>query len=133
MTSPLSPSKVEMSYGDYWQVLGPWVQRFWWEAALPQMRIQCVALIRVRASAATPGPNSVTLPEVAVFTPYSNCGIGPRVSSFGTIRTGHYEVPPGFDANVPLHPYTSGIGPRPGPGDKGTSMAGNKPPLHHNR
>jgi hypothetical protein len=82
---------------------------------------------------ATPGPNSVTLPEVAVFTPYSNCGIGPRVSSFGTIRTEHYEVPPGFDANVPLHPYTSGIGPRPGPGDKGTSMAGNKPPLHHNR
>ncbi len=66
---------------------------------------------------ATPAPNSVTLPEVTVFAPYSNRGIGRRVSSFGTIRTEHYELPPDFDANVPLHPYTSGIGPWLGPGD----------------
>src|SRR5215472_7079630 len=38
-------------------------------------------------------------------------GIGHRVSSFETIRTEHYEVPPDFDGNVPLYPYTSGIGP----------------------
>src|SRR5262249_51357642 len=34
-----------------------------------------------------------------------------RVSSFETLRTEHYEVPPDFDGNVPLYPYTSGIGP----------------------
>src|SRR5260370_34375341 len=66
---------------------------------------------------ATPAPTSVTLPEGTVFAPYSNRGIGRRVSSFGTIRTEHYELPPDFDANVPLHPYTSGIGPWLGPGD----------------
>ena len=81
-------------------------------------------------STAPSAPNSVTLPEVTVFAPYSNRGIGPRVSSFGTIRTEHYEVPPDFDATVPLHPYTSG--PWPGPGDKGTFIAGTKPPSHHN-
>ena len=61
-------------------------------------------------SAATPSPDSVTA-GVTVFAPHSNRGIGHRVSSFETIRTEHYEVPPDFDGNVPLYPYTSGIGP----------------------
>ena len=39
---------------------------------------------------ATPVPNSVTLPE-----------------------TKNYQVPSDFDANVNLHPYTSGVGPCP--------------------
>jgi hypothetical protein len=41
-------------------------------------------------STATPPPNSVTLPE-----------------------TKNYQVPSDFDANVNLHPYTSGLGPCP--------------------
>jgi hypothetical protein len=28
----------------------------------------------------------------------------------------HYQVPPGYDANLNMHPYTSGIGPWPGRG-----------------
>jgi hypothetical protein len=45
-------------------------------------------------SNAVPAPESVTLPEVTVFAPYSSRGVGPRVSSFGTIRTEHYQLPP---------------------------------------
>jgi hypothetical protein len=41
-------------------------------------------------STATPPPNSVTLPE-----------------------NRRYQVPPDFEANVNLHPYTSGLGPCP--------------------
>ena len=41
-------------------------------------------------SAATPVPNSATLPQ-----------------------TKNYQVPSDFDANVNLHPYTSGFGPCP--------------------
>jgi hypothetical protein len=37
-------------------------------------------------SNAVPAPESVTLPEVTVFAPYSSRGVGPRVSSFGTIQ-----------------------------------------------
>jgi hypothetical protein len=86
-----------------------------------------------------PPPAGIVLPDINVLglkihpRPYSTPGVGPRVSSFGTIRAEHYEVPLDFDANVPLHPYTSGMGPWPGPGDKGTAMAGTKPPSHHNR
>jgi hypothetical protein len=83
-----------------------------------------------------PSPGSVILPKVDVFGgklsphPYSSPGVGPRVSSFGTVRTEHYEVPPDFDTNVPMHPYTSGIGPWAGPGTWGPL---DKPPSHHNR
>ena len=41
-----------------------------------------------------------------------------RVSSEHTVRADHYEVPPDYDNNITLHPYTSGLGPCPhgGPG-----------------
>lgn len=86
-----------------------------------------------------PPPHRATLPNVDVFGgqlnlhPYSSPGVGPRVSSFGTVRAEHYEVPGDFDSNVPLHPYTSGVGPWPGPGDRGTFMSGSKPPSKHYR
>ena len=86
-----------------------------------------------------PPPRSVTLPNVDIFGgklnlhPYSSPGVGPRVSSFGTVRAERYEVPADFDTNVPSHPYTSGVGPWPGPGTAGTSMAGSKPPSQHHR
>ena len=63
--------------------------------------------------------SSITLPEVTVYAPYSCHGLGPRVSSCGTIRNEHYEVPLDFEANVAMHPYTSGMGPWPGPGTWG--------------
>jgi hypothetical protein len=81
-------------------------------------------------STAMPTPNRITLPDVTVFAPYSSRGVGPRVSSFGTIRTEHYEVSPDFDENIAMHPYTSGIGPWPGPG---TSGSPDKPRSHHFR
>jgi hypothetical protein len=74
--------------------------------------------------------SSITLPEVTVYAPYSCHGRGPRVSSCGTIRNEHYEVPLGFDANVAMHPYTSGMGPWPGPG---TWVIIDKPPSHYER
>jgi hypothetical protein len=70
---------------------------------------------------ATPAPNSVALPHVTVFgfritsRPYSRSGVGPRVSSFGTVRTEHYQVPEDYGANIALHPYKRGISPWPGP------------------
>jgi hypothetical protein len=85
---------------------------------------------------AAPSTSSgITLPEVTVYAPYSyapySChGLGPRVSSCGTIRNEHFEVPLGFDANVAMHPYTSGIGPWPGPG---TWQIIEKPPSHYER
>ena len=86
-----------------------------------------------------PPPHSATLPNVDIYGgqlnlhPYSSPGVGPRVSSFGTVRAEHYEVPADFDTDVLSHPYTSGVGPWPGPGTAGTSMAGSKPPSHHYR
>jgi hypothetical protein len=68
-----------------------------------------------------PAPNSVTPPQVTVFGfkfdpgPYSRSGVGPRVSSFGTVRTEHYQAPEDFDANVAMHPYKRGVCPWPGP------------------
>jgi hypothetical protein len=81
-------------------------------------RCEPAALRPVRT---TPAPNSVTLPQVTVFgfriasRPYSRSGVGPRVSSFETVRTEHYQVPEDFDADNTMHPYKRGIGPRPGP------------------
>jgi hypothetical protein len=78
-----------------------------------------------------PPPHSVTLPNVDILGgklnphPYSSPGVGPRVSSFGTVRAEHYEVQPDFDTNVSLHPYTSGVGPWP--------AARQEPPSHHYR
>jgi hypothetical protein len=67
---------------------------------------------------AAPAPDSVTLPQVTVSgfksdpRVYSKSGVGPRVSSFGTVGTEHHQVPEDFDAKI----YTQrGIGPWPGP------------------
>lgn len=57
-------------------------------------------------------------------------GVGPRVGPNGTVRSRHYQVPAGFDANVALHPYTSGLGPWPGPR---TWQIIVKVPSHYNR
>jgi hypothetical protein len=64
-------------------------------------------------------PNSVALPHDTVFgfitsRPYSRSGVGPRVSSFGTVRTEHYQVPEDHGANIALDPYKRGVSPRPG-------------------
>ena len=54
-------------------------------------------------------PNAITLPEVAVLAPrtfplpYINGG-GPRSE--------HYLLPPGYETDPALDPYTSGLGPR---------------------
>jgi hypothetical protein len=57
----------------------------------------------------------------------------PYVNAYGhKTMVRHYEVPPGYDANPNMHPYTSGIGPWPGPG-WATFMAGSKPPSHYDK
>jgi hypothetical protein len=67
---------------------------------------------------AAPAPNSVTLPQVTISgfkidpRAYSMSDVGPRVSSFGTVRTEHHQVPEDLGAKI----YTQrGIGPWPGP------------------
>ena len=88
-------------------------------------------LCRAGVDSCQPPARSVTLPNVDIFGgqlnlhPYSSPGVGPRVSSFGTVRAEHYEVPADFDTNVSLHPYTSGVGPWP--------SARQEPPSHHYR
>jgi|SRR6202041_1262880 hypothetical protein len=61
---------------------------------------------------------SVKLPPVVVhpvpqswnYDPYTD-GHGPRPSSMNSRKAEHYKVPVGYDSNVAMHPYTSGIGP----------------------
>jgi hypothetical protein len=69
-------------------------------------------------------PTTVTLPTIVVhpvpdqswyYDPYTS-GHGPRPSSMHTMKAEHYKVPPGYDANVALHPYTSNFGPCPNGG-----------------
>jgi len=57
-----------------------------------------------------------------------------RVSSENAVRAEHYEVPPDYESNVALHPYTSGLGPCPqgGPGKLACSSEV-IPPSHYNR
>ena len=80
-------------------------------------RRELAALLPVNA---TPAPKSVALPQVTVFgfriasRPYSRSGVGPRVSSFGTVRTEHHQVPEDHGANIALDPYKRGVSPRPG-------------------
>ena len=56
------------------------------------------------------------LPDITVFGlkihshSYSTSRVSQCVSSYGAIGVEHYEVPPDFNGNVPLYPYTSGIG-----------------------
>ena len=80
---------------------------------------------------AAPAPNSVTLPEVTVVgfkidpRPYSRSGVGPRVSSFGIVRTEYYQMPEDFDEyrSAPLYERHRPV--NLGPFDK--------PPSHNNR
>ena len=50
----------------------------------------------------------------------------PYVNAYGQkTMVKHYQVPPGYNANLNMHPYTSGIGPWPG--------AASRPPSHHSK
>ena len=71
-----------------------------------------VPLSRAGAGASAPIANP---PSSSTSGPYSRSGVGPRVSSFGTVRTEHYQAPEDFDANVAMHPYKRGVCPWPGP------------------
>ena len=56
-----------------------------------------------------------------------------RVSSHSTARTEHYQVPPDFDSDVTLHPYTSPLGPCPQGGPGKVACSEMIPPSHYNR
>lgn len=55
-------------------------------------------------------PEVVVHPQSWSYDPYVH-GQGPRASSMDRIKPEHFTVPVGYDFNVALHPYTSGIGP----------------------
>jgi hypothetical protein len=64
-------------------------------------------------------PAAATLPEVVVrprpdpswyYDPYTS-GHVQRPSSLNHVAFRHFKVPAGYDANVAMHPYTSGMGP----------------------
>jgi hypothetical protein len=85
---------------------------------------------------ASQGPAAITMGPPAAQNPTSISVAGAfslRVSSANTIRAEHYQVPPDFDNDVTLHPYTSGLGPCPhgGPGKLECSEV--VPPSHYNR
>jgi hypothetical protein len=65
----------------------------------------------------TGGANApaVTLPDVTInptapSASFYDTGHSPKVSSEHFIPTSHYQVPPGYDSMVAMHPYTSGYG-----------------------
>jgi hypothetical protein len=67
------------------------------------------------ASAATPTRDSIMLPSISVFAPYSHpytSGIGPKTSPNGRVRAEHYQPPPDYVTHIAMHPYTSGVGPK---------------------
>jgi hypothetical protein len=58
---------------------------------------------------------SATLPDVTInrtapFASLYDTGHSPKASSEHYIPGSHYTVPPGYDAMVAMHPYTSGYG-----------------------
>jgi hypothetical protein len=61
------------------------------------------------------GAPAVTLPDVTVgpATPSGasvyDTGHGVKTSSEHFIAPSHYQVPPGYDRMVAMHPYTSGV------------------------
>jgi hypothetical protein len=72
-----------------------------------------------QALPSTMSPAAATLPEVVVrsrpdpswyYDPYTS-GHAQRPSSLNHIAFQHFKVPVGYDANVTMHPYTSGMGP----------------------
>jgi hypothetical protein len=79
---------------------------------------------------------AITLPDVVVTPqPYAR-GSSPRPSSENRIPVSHFRVWLGYDSQVALHPYTSGLGPCP----EGGSGAGCEPwhgslikPSHYER
>jgi hypothetical protein len=68
-------------------------------------------LSRAGAGASAPIANP---PSSSTSGPYSRSGVGPRVSSFETVRTEHYQVPEDSGANIALDPYKRGVSARPG-------------------
>lgn len=77
-------------------------------------------------------PTDITLPQVNVFAPRPGGTYVkvPYTNAFGVqTMVEHYQMPPDYDDNPAMHPYTSGLGPWPGPGDKGRPE---KPPSHYN-
>jgi hypothetical protein len=84
---------------------------------------------------ATSTSSNITLPEVTVFGPRPRPGyyMAPYVNAFGyKTMAEHYQVPADFDANVQLHPYTSGLGPWPGPAKHRSNGPIVKTPSHYN-
>lgn len=59
---------------------------------------------------------AIILPEIVVhpdnwsYNPYTN-GRGQKASSLNRVPSEHFVVPTGYDADVTMHPYTSGLGP----------------------
>ena len=105
-------------------------------------RLLRTALIGVLCAAS--GCATPELPETAIdrsvvsqdeASPASHSGTGgftPRVSSYSTVKTEHYEVPADFDGDVALHPYTSLLGPCP-EGVLGAHCVNTILPSHYNR
>ena len=68
--------------------------------------------------AQTPAAAALKLPQVVVhpdswyYDPYVG-GRGQKASSMDHIKSEHFVVPTGYDADVTMHPYTSLLGPCP--------------------
>jgi len=93
--------------------------------------------LAVLSGCASQGPGAIALDPPAAHNPASISvarTFSLRVSSENAVRADHYEVPPHYDNDAALHPYTSGLGPCPqgGPGKLACSSEV-IPPSHYNR
>jgi hypothetical protein len=105
-------------------------------------RLFAIALIGALCAAsgcATPEPAAIAIDRSAVPRDEANPAshsvastFTPRLSSDNSVRTERYEVPPDFDSDVALHPYTSLTGPCP-EGVLGARCANTILPSHYNR
>jgi hypothetical protein len=71
-------------------------------------------------------------PEATPGVQRQTSDLGLRVSSTNSVRVERYPMPPDFDADVSLHPFTSMIGPCP-EGVLGAHCAITILPSHYNR
>jgi len=99
------------------------------------LRAALIGALCALSGCASQGPAAIAIDPPAAHNPISMSVIrtfSPRASSGNTVKAEHYEAPPGFDNDVALHPYTSGLGPCPHGGPEKVVCSDLIPASHYN-
>lgn len=99
------------------------------------LRTALIGALCAASGCATPDPAATPIDQYASENspPQSVAStFSLRVSSYSTAKTERYQVPPDFDGDLALHPYTSLLGPCP-EGVLGAHCVNTILPSHYNR